>query len=197
MENIRSKSEYYFITRDKINTNCISLPNLKEFKVVDDSLLSIFQHNKPSLVIPRAFLKNLCPAKDFLIRVSIKNNGISVYTTDTWSAIGDLITEQVYRDVDTLTHVLMSAGLPSVDMGEALLVVSPGTLLTKFTDSKVKEKLCHTILYSLIGYFDLHNFGTQSEFKLNNSCGLEVCCAISPSSELEKRMGKEVGIFQP
>lgn len=190
MDNIHNKKEYYFITKDAINNNCITMSQTTEFKILDELIISQFSPNESCLVIPRNFFKSLNPQEDFDIKIKVNNrNEVMMPPGDHFVSLGKIINEAKYKDNDRLTHTLLTSGLPSIDLGDSLLVIPTGMLLTKFTDSKVRDKLCKALLFSLFENPE------PSIFKLSNGCGIDVICTICFSQKLISRKGKEVGKY--
>lgn len=197
MENIRNKNEYYFITRDKINSGCIALPSITSFKVVDEQRLSTFSSTESSLIMPKEFFKKINPLEDFDVKICIKNNNaLSGYCPDQFINLGKVINETIYKSADALTHVFLSSGMPAVDFGEQLLVISSGMLLTKFTDAKIKDKLCKCILLNLFNHLEPMPFFDCEKFTMNNACGIEITCTICPSNALKSKITKEIGKYR-
>mgnify|MGYP001405721431 FL=1 len=142
---IRPRNEYYYFTPERVEKGYFKLYSSEKVSVTSDEIKRPPQPVAGKItvvrVIPRDYITNLNPAKDFILKTRI-SCGKNDYTFGEFS-LGEVLTPNTFGYPDYLSYALISSGEPTLDLDDHLVILSSSMAnpIPKFKDDKVIEKL--------------------------------------------------------
>lgn len=197
---IRSRNEYYYFTSERVEKGYFKLYSSEKVSVTSDEIKRPPQPVAGKItvvrVIPRDYITNLNPAKDFILKTRV-SCGKNDYTFGEFS-LGEVLTPNTFGRPDYLSYALISSGEPTLDLDDHLVILSSMVNpIPKFKDDKIIEKLTRA-MHEAIARATSSNW---PEFTFENTPEdpekkIVVKVSVSLSKEAkEKFTGKECGKF--
>lgn len=187
LPNISTPSKYYFIP--EVYEKDFFRIYYAETVKVDDKKISTPKRGIYIIAVSKDQVSIINPAKDFTFAVTVTFNG-KTYKFSQYP-LSNILTDETSKHSQYLTHAILSCGEPCLDLDQEILIIPGMIAISKFTDSKVIDKLnkalneafwnnCHH------SQFDLED--EKSEFHISVSVQLS-------SSAIEKLKEKMIGPF--
>lgn len=199
---IRPRNAYYYFTPDRIEKGYFKLYTAEQISITTDEIKNPPQPTPGKMtvvrVIPRDYIARLNPSKDFVLKIRL-SCGRCDYTFGE-CPLGEVLTANTFGHVEHLSHALISAGEPSLDLGDHIVILPSAMAnpIPKFKDDKIMEKLTRSLHEAI----DRAASSTWPEFSFDNGAEdldrkIVVKVSVSLTREAKERFtGKDCGKFK-
>lgn len=199
--NISSPDKYFFITSEASEKGFFRVYYAESVRTSEKEI-SKLDRGVVLTAIPKELINNLNPAKDFLIKVKLSSNHESVHNFSE-IPLGFVLTNDTLKYPEYLSHAIISAGEPCLDLGKEILIISSGMCIPKFTDPEVMNKLnkaLNDVIFNASRVRGSDFILARTPAKEGSSepkSDITVTVTISLSAEAkEKFTGKSIGSFK-
>ena len=193
---INQPGAYYFLTPERWTKGLFKF-SYADSVVMTTTDIKRFPENIPGkavivTAIPRDFLMKLNPAKDFMVKIRITNVIAGTNSNFGEISLGELITNETLKYPEYICHAFLSAGEPTIDLGEKMVILSSGLIVPKFSDKEILDKLVKAMHEAIRS----PTRTTWPEFTIEGA-DHQVKIMVSLTTEAKNKFtGKEVGMFK-
>lgn len=199
--NISTPDKYYFITSETCEKGFFRINYAGDVKVNEKDICKL-ERGVCVTAIPKEMITTLNPAKDFTMKVRVSSRGELIHSFAE-VALGTVLTNDTLKYPEYLSHAIISAGEPSIDLGKEILIVSCGICLPKFIDPAVTDKLnkalneavCKASRASDAEFVLERAPAKEGEATPESEITITVCVNLSADAKT-KLSGKAVGSFK-
>lgn len=185
---IYPRNKYYFLTSERSAAGYFKLYT-PEIVTVTTDLIKRPPESGIIQAIPREYINKLNPQRDFVIKTKILFGESTVIFSE--FSMAEVLTKHTIGNPEYLTHAILSAGEPSLDFEDRILIIPNGLFVPKFTDSEVLNKML-SAMHEAISRTNWAEFTMESE---DNSLTVKVSLSLSSEAKL-RFTSKEVGRFR-
>lgn len=136
---IYTPDKYYFITPEACEKGFFCIHYAENVRVNENDIKKL-ERGVNITAIPKELITTLNPSKDFIVKVKVSSHHEPVHIFGE-IPLGEVLTNDTLKYPEYLTHAIISAGEPSLDLGKEILILSCGLCIPKFTDPLVMDKL--------------------------------------------------------
>lgn len=193
---INQPGSYYFLTPERWTKGLFKF-SYADSVVMTSTDIKRFPENTPGkavlvTAIPRDFLLKLNPSKDFVVKIRITNNTTGTNANFGEISLGELITNETLKYPEYICHAFLSAGEPTIDLGDKMVILSSGLIVPKFSDKEILDKLVKCMHEAI----RTPTRTTWPEFMIEGA-DHQVKVMLNLTTEAKNKFtGKEVGIFK-
>lgn len=110
---ITTSDKYYFITSEIRQNGFFRIHYPENIQITNDMIKKL-ECGVDMIAIPCEMIDTLNPSKDFTIKVEItKNNNFYCFK---WMPLKEVLTNNTLKSTEYLTHAILSAGEPCLDL---------------------------------------------------------------------------------